>query len=89
MIPGNESSNDMSADVSNLLKQIYIMHGNDPLWFVESYYMDNNFLSRIFWINPKQINLWMKFSDVVVCDTTFGTIRYNMSLMLFIIGIDK
>ncbi|CAB4435386.1 unnamed protein product [Rhizophagus irregularis] len=63
------------------------MRNNDPLWFIESF-TENNFLSHIFWMNPKQINLWMKFSDVVVCDTTFSTNRYNMSLMLFI-GIDK
>ncbi|GBC03782.1 hypothetical protein RclHR1_05310009 [Rhizophagus clarus] len=83
MIPGNEPSN----DASNLLKQINTMRGDDPLWFVECF-TENNFLSRIFWMNPKQINLWMKFSDVVICDTTFGTNRYNMSLMLFI-GVDR
>ncbi|GES91442.1 protein FAR1-related sequence 5-like [Rhizophagus clarus] len=79
MIPGNEPSN----DASNLLKQINTIRSDDLLWFVE-YFTENNFLSRIFWMNPKQINLWMKFSDVVICDTTFGTNRYNISLMLFI-----
>ncbi|GBC04595.1 hypothetical protein RclHR1_05770003 [Rhizophagus clarus] len=67
MIPGNEPNN----DASNLLKQINTMCGDDPLWFVDCF-TENNFLSRIFWMNPKQINLWMKFSDVVICDTTFG-----------------
>lgn len=33
------------------------------------------------WMTPKQINLLL-YSDVIICDTTFGANKYDMSLML-------
>jgi hypothetical protein len=82
-IPGNEPDN----DASNLLKEIISLKQDDPLWFIDSFTVNNN-LTRIMWMTPKQIDLWLLYSDVIICDTTFGTNKYNMSLMLFI-GVDN
>ncbi|GBC39771.2 hypothetical protein GLOIN_2v1763167 [Rhizophagus irregularis DAOM 181602=DAOM 197198] len=61
-------------------KIISLKQDDDPLWFIDSFTANNN-LTRIMWMTPKQINLLL-YSDVIICDTTFGANKYDMSLML-------
>ena len=72
-------------DASNLLKTLIQNKSNDPGWFVEFQLNDENRLTRLFWMSPSQIALWLEYHDVVLNDNTAKTNRYNMPLSLFLI----
>ena len=72
-------------DASNLLKTLIQNKSNDPRWFVEFQLNDENRLTRLFWMSPSQIALWLEYHDVVLNDNTAKTNRYNMPLSLFLI----
>src|SRR5256884_5426717 len=72
-------------DASNLLKTLIQNKSNDPGWFVEFQLNDENRLTRLFWMSPSQIALWLEHHDVVLNDNTAKTNHYNMPLSLFLI----
>src|SRR2546425_5434964 len=72
-------------DASNLLKTLIQNKSNDPGWFVEFQLNDENRLTRLFWMSPSQIALWLEYHDVVLNDNTAKTNRYQMPLSLFLI----
>ncbi|PKC51793.1 hypothetical protein RhiirA1_405324, partial [Rhizophagus irregularis] len=44
-----------------------------------------NELTRLFWMTSQQYNdLWPKFHDIIIYDTTSKTNRYEMALSLFV-----
>jgi len=58
---------------------------NDPEWVVEFELDDENRLTRIFWMSPAQVVLWLEYHDVVLNDNTAKTNCYQMLLSLFLI----
>jgi hypothetical protein len=44
-------------------------------------FFENNHLSRLF----QEINLWLRFHDVVLCDSTYSTNIYKLRLCLLIV----
>jgi len=46
---------------------------------------DNNTLTHLFWMIPLQLELWYRYSDIVMQDVTCKTNRYDMALSLFVI----
>src|SRR5438270_8677079 len=71
-------------NASNLLKTLIQNKSNDPGWFLEFQLNDENRLTRLFWMSPSQIALWLEYHDVVLNDNTAKTNRYNMPLSLFL-----
>jgi hypothetical protein len=58
---------------------------NNPMWKVAIKFDNNNTLTHLFWMMPSQLELWYRYSDIVVQDVTCKTNRYEMALSLFII----
>jgi len=75
---------DVEHDASHLLKVLIQHKLNDPGWFVEFQLDQENRLTRLFWMSPTQIALWVEYHDVILNDNTAKTNRYNMPLSLFI-----
>jgi hypothetical protein len=74
----------ITHDVSNLLKELIQRKSNEPGWFVEFQLDKDNRLTRLFWMSPAQIALWLEYHDVILNDNTAKTNRYNMPLSLFL-----
>jgi hypothetical protein len=72
-------------DASNLLKMLIQLKSNEPGWFVEFQLDEENRLTRLFWMSPEQITLWLEYHDVVLNDNTAKTNQYQMPLSLFLI----
>ncbi len=72
-------------DASRLLTTLMNRKSNDPEWVVEFELDDENRLTRIFWMSPAQVVLWLEYHDVVLNDNTAKTNRYQMPLSLFLI----
>jgi hypothetical protein len=56
-------------------------------WKVFTFF-ENNHLSRLFWMDPQEINLWLRFHDVILCDSTYGANIYKLRLCL-LVAIDN
>jgi hypothetical protein len=44
-------------------------------------------LTSIFWMSPKQKQLWLRYHDVVVNDLTYKKNRYDLILFVLIVII--
>ncbi|CAB5369719.1 unnamed protein product [Rhizophagus irregularis] len=75
---------DIVHDASHLLKTLIEYKSNSPGWFIEFQLDQENRLSRLFWMSPTQIALWLEYHDVILNDNTMKTNRYNMPLSLFL-----
>lgn len=75
---------DVAHDASHLLKTLIEYKSNSPGWFVEFQLDQENRLSRLFWMSPTQISIWLEYHDVILNDNTAKTNRYNMPLSLFL-----
>ncbi len=71
-------------DASNLLKELIQRKSNELGWFVEFQLDKDNRLTRLFWMSPAQIALWLEYHDVILNDNTAKTNRFNMPLSLFL-----
>jgi len=76
---------DVANDASRLLKILIEHKSNDPEWFVEFQLDQDNRLTRLFWMSPAQITLWLEYHDVILNDNTAKTNRYQMPLSLFLV----
>jgi hypothetical protein len=76
---------DVANDASHLLKILVEHKSNDPRWFVEFQLDQDNRLTRLFWMSPAQITLWLEYHDVILNDNTAKTNRYQMPLSLFLV----
>ncbi|RHZ84559.1 hypothetical protein Glove_79g134 [Diversispora epigaea] len=61
----------------------------DLRWVVDFELDKENRLTRLFWMSPDQVDLWLKYHDVVVNDNTAKTNQYQMPLGIFIIIDNK
>jgi hypothetical protein len=76
---------DIVNDASRLLKTLIERKSADPGWFIEFELDQENRLTRLFWMSPAQISLWIEYHDVILNDNTAKTNRYQMPLSLFLI----
>ncbi|CAB5374757.1 unnamed protein product [Rhizophagus irregularis] len=77
-----------SNDAAKLYAKLLESSQNNPLWKVAIKFDDKNTLTHLFWMAPSQIELWYRYSDIVIQDVTCKTNRYDMALSLFVI-LDK
>ena len=75
---------DVTHDASRLLKTLIQHKSTDPGWFVEFQLDQENRLTRLFWMSPTQIALWLEYHDVILNDNTAKSNRYQMPLSLFL-----
>jgi len=57
---------------------------NDVRWQVFVDFDETKALKRLFWMSPNQVELWIKYHDVIINDITCKTNRYDMALSLFV-----
>jgi len=76
---------DVEHDASRLLKTLIERKTDDPSWVVEFQLDQENRLTRLFWMSPAQVTLWLEYYDVVLNDNTAKTNRYQMPLSLFLV----
>jgi hypothetical protein len=76
---------DVIHDASRLLKILIEHKSNDPGWFVDFQLDQDKRLTRLFWMSPAQITLWLEYHDVILNDNTAKTNRYQMPLSLFLV----
>ncbi|PKK56955.1 hypothetical protein RhiirC2_721535 [Rhizophagus irregularis] len=75
-----------SSDASVLLKFLLKQQKEEPIMFVQPLInVDSDRLCGIFWMTANQIDLWSRYSDVILHDNTSRTNKYNYPLSLFIL----
>ena len=74
-----------SNDAAKLYTRLLEFSQNNPIWKIAIEFDDNNTLTHLFWMSPSQIELWYRYSDIVIQDVTCKTNRYDMALSLFVI----
>jgi hypothetical protein len=77
-----------NGDAARMVKHLLMEKEKDPGMFVEYDHDERNQLTRLVWMQREQVELYLRFCDVLVIDTTQRTNRFNMILML-IIGVDN
>ncbi|RHZ53322.1 hypothetical protein Glove_443g1 [Diversispora epigaea] len=81
--------NKINNDASTLLTSLLQKKIEDLRWVVDFELDKENQLTRLLWMSPDQIDLWLKYYDVVVNDNTAKTNQYQMLLGIFIIIDNK
>ncbi|EXX53672.1 hypothetical protein RirG_241820 [Rhizophagus irregularis DAOM 197198w] len=79
------SNNPSKHHAAKLYAKLLESSQNNPLWKVAIKFDDKNTLTHLFWMAPLQIELWYRYSDIVIQDVTCKTNRYDMALSLFVI----
>ena len=80
-----KTHHDETQDASRLLTTLIDRKAHDPEWVVEFELDNENWLTRLFWMSPAQVILWLEYHDVILNDNTAKTNHYQMSLSLFLI----
>ena len=75
---------DEKLDASRLLTTLLERKSYDHQWAVEFELDNESRLTRLFWMSPEQIVLWLEYYDVILNDNTAKTNRYQMPLSLFL-----
>ncbi|CAB4435969.1 unnamed protein product [Rhizophagus irregularis] len=64
---------DIVHDAFHLLKTLIEYKSNSPGWFIEFQLDQENRLSRLSWMSPTQIALWLEYHDIILNDNTAKT----------------
>ena len=73
-------------DACNMLITLYLKKDNDPRWIIKPRFEpDERRLNSLFWMFPDQVNVYNKYRDVVIVDTTSKTNQFDMILILVIV----
>jgi hypothetical protein len=67
-----------------LVKETFSL-ADQTQWYYETRYDDANHLTGLFWMSPNQRDLYQRYHDVVVNDTTAKTNRLGMQLNCFVV----
>ncbi|CAG8483129.1 20251_t:CDS:2 [Dentiscutata erythropus] len=70
-------------NIYNILTKLYLKKKNDPRWIVIK--PEERRLNLLLWMSSDQINVYKKFRDVVIVNTTSKTIQFDMILILVIV----
>ncbi|CAB4468063.1 unnamed protein product [Rhizophagus irregularis] len=57
---------DDSNDAAKLYTKLLELSQNNPMWKVAIKFDNNNTLTHLFWMTPSQLELWYRYSDIVV-----------------------
>ncbi|CAB4385824.1 unnamed protein product [Rhizophagus irregularis] len=78
-----QKNNPGATDASQMLQQLLEWKDDEPLWIVKPR-LDpiSRKLSSLFWMSPVQRELYSKYNDVVILDTTYNTNRFQMMLCI-------
>jgi MULE transposase domain len=68
--------------LSNKLQQL---DHEDPGWKYQFYHNPDGRLGRFFWMNPRQISLFLLYGEVVILDVSENRNAYNMHLTTVIV----
>lgn len=79
----------VNNDASILLTSLMQKKLEDPRWVVDFELDQDNRLVRLLWMSPGQVDLWLKYYDVVVNDNTAKTNQYQMPLGIFVVIDNK
>ena len=77
----------LSNDAAKMSDWLDNQKERDPRWVVSRGWDDDNTLTHLLWMTPKQVEDWIQYSDCVINDVTHKTNRYRMALSLFV-GFD-
>lgn len=77
----------LSNDAAQMSDWLDNQKERDPRWVVSRGWDDDNTLTHLLWMTPKQVEDWIQYSDCVINDVTHKTNRYRMALSLFV-GFD-
>ena len=77
------SAKDLSNDASKLYEHLIKLKEDDNRWQVFVDFDEAKALRRLLWMSPNQIELWIKYHDIIINDITCKTNRYDMALSLF------
>lgn len=78
------TARDLSNDASKLYEHLTKLKENDTRWKVFVDFDETKVLKRLFWMSPRQTELWSQYYDVIINDVTYKTNRYDMALSLFV-----
>ena len=84
-----KNTDKINNDASALLTVLMQKKIEDLRWIVEFELDKNNRLTRLFWMTPDQVNLWLKYYDVMINDNTARTNQYQMPFGVFVIIDNK
>ena len=76
-------NNPGEGDASKMLQLLLEWKDLDPLWIIKPC-LDpvSRRLTSLLWMSPAQRELYSKFNDVVIVDTTYNTNRFQMMLCI-------
>ncbi|GBC12276.1 protein FAR1-RELATED SEQUENCE 11-like isoform X1 [Rhizophagus irregularis DAOM 181602=DAOM 197198] len=75
----------LGNDVSQLFEYLEKCKEDDPRWIIyKDWDRETNTLTKLFWMNPDQLETWYRYNDVILNDNTSKTNRYEMSLSFFV-----
>lgn len=63
----------MHDDASDLLINLVQKKQEDPRFFVKFELDNDNWVTRLFWMTPEQVVLWIKYHDVIINDNMAKT----------------
>jgi len=74
-----QKNNPGEGDASEMLQSLLEWKDLDPLWIVKPRLEPvSRRLNSLLWMSPAQRELYSKFNDVVIVDTTYNTNRFQM-----------
>jgi len=78
-----QKNNPGDTDASQMLQKLLEWKDSEPLWIVKPWLeLVSRKLNSLFWISPIQRELYSKYSDVIILDTTYNTNRFQMMLCI-------
>ncbi|RIB21559.1 hypothetical protein C2G38_2176301 [Gigaspora rosea] len=82
---GHNNKENISDAGSMYLELIKHQQAN-PTFYIDAYFEGyDNYLTRLFWMSPNQQQLWARFHDVVLLNTTAKTNCHSMILCVIIL----
>src|SRR5436189_114466 len=75
-----------TSDAGSMYLELMKQQQEDPTFYVDACFEgQDNHLVRLCWMRPSQLQLWGRFHDVILLDTTAKTNRYSMILCVLIL----
>ena len=84
-----KNTDKINNDASALLTILMQKKIEDLRWIVKFELDKDNHLTCLFWMTSDQVNLWLKYYDVVINDNTARTNQYQMPFGVFVIIDNK
>jgi hypothetical protein len=75
----------LQHDATNLLNLLREHQAKNPEWYYQARFDEiDGRLTSIFWMSPMQKQLWLRYHDVVVNDSTYKKNRYDLTLNIIV-----